>query len=530
MSTKYIFISGGVVSSLGKGLTAASLGRLLKDRGLKVVLQKFDPYLNVDPGMMSPLQHGEVFVTDDGAETDLDVGHYERFTDINLDKTSDITTGIIYKTILENQDKGVYGGSTVQVIPHVTNEIKDRVKKVGTQRDVDVIITEIGGTVGDIEGLPFIEAIRQFKFDVGRDNVLYIHVTLVPYLAKSGELKTKPTQHSVKELRSFGIQPDVIILRTEHNIDKETIEKIALFCDMEAKDVIENSDVDNLYELPKALEKQGLSEIVLDKLKLEKKPMNSKEWDSLLEKVKKVDKKVKLSIIAKYVDLKDSYLSLFEALTHSGIEYGTDYDFNIVDAETIDEKNYKKILKDSDGIIIPAGFGDRGLSGMIYASKFARESRIPFLGISMGMHAAVVDVAREAGLDVLPDDSIENAVDDIIYAPKEGTMKEDRRLGLYPSRIKSGTLLSEIYGEELIYERHRNRYEVNRVFEEKMKNADLIISSMTPDEKYIQAVEIKNHPFYLGIQFQPEFRSRPTKPHPIFNHFVEAMLKKDKES
>ena len=278
------------------------------------------------------------------------------------------------------------------------------------------------------------------------------------------------------------------------------------------------------------MEKQGLSEIVLDKLKLEKKPMNSKEWDSLLEKVKKVDKKVKLSIIAKYVDLKDSYLSLFEALTHSGIEYGTDYDFNIVDAETIDEKNYKKILKDSEGIIIPAGFGDRGLSGMIYASKFARENRIPFLGISMGMHAAVVDVARNAGLDVLPDDSIENAVDDIIYAPKEGTMKEDRRLGLYPSRIKSGTLLSEIYGEELIYERHRNRYEVNRMFEEKMKDADLIISSMTPDEKYIQAVEIKNHPFYLGIQFQPEFRSRPTKPHPIFNHFVEAMLKKDKES
>ncbi|MGO4988522.1 CTP synthase [Gallicola sp. Sow4_E12] len=530
MSTKYIFITGGVVSSLGKGLTAASLGRLLKDRGLKVVLQKFDPYLNVDPGMMSPLQHGEVFVTDDGAETDLDVGHYERFTDINLDKSADITTGIIYKTILENQDKGVYGGSTVQVIPHVTNEIKDRVKKIGTQRDVDVIITEIGGTVGDIEGLPFIEAIRQFKYDVGRDNVLYIHVTLVPYLTTSGELKTKPTQHSVKDLRSFGIQPDIIILRTEHSIDEETIDKIALFCDMEPKDVIENSDVEHLYELPKVLEKQGLSELVMEKLKLEKRPLNSKEWDSLLEKVKKVDKKVKLAVIAKYVDLKDSYLSLFEALTHSGIEYGTDFDINIVDAEKLDSKNYKSMLKDSDGIIIPAGFGDRGLVGMVLASKFARENKIPFLGISMGMHAAVVDVARDAGLKVLPDDSIENSIDDIIYAPKESSVKDERRLGLYPSRIKSGSLLSDIYGEELVYERHRNRYEVNRMFEEKMENADLIISAMTPDEKYIQAVEIKDHPFYLGIQFQPEFRSRPTKPHPIFNNFVKAMLKKKKDS
>ncbi len=529
MSTKYIFITGGVVSSLGKGLTAASLGRLLKDRGLKVVLQKFDPYLNVDPGKMSPLQHGEVFVTDDGAETDLDVGHYERFTDINLNKTADITTGIIYKTILENQEKDVYGGSTVQVIPHVTNEIKDRVKKISTQRDVDVIITEIGGTVGDIEGLPFIEAIRQFKFDVGRDNVLYIHVTLVPYLSTSGELKTKPTQHSVKDLRSFGIQPDIIILRTEHTIDRETIDKIALFCDMEPKDVIENSDVDNLYQLPKVLESQGLSGLVLDKLKLEKKPLNSKEWDLLLEKVKKVDKKIKLTVIAKYVDLKDSYLSLFEALTHSGLEYGTDFEYNIVDAEKIDEKNYKKILKDSEGIVIPAGFGDRGLIGMILASRYARENKIPFLGISMGMHAAVVDVARASGLNVLPDDSIDNAVDDIIYGPKESSAQDERRLGLYPSRIKNGTLLSNIYGEELVYERHRNRYEVNRMFEEKMEDADLIISAMTPDEKYIQAVEIKNHPFYLGIQFQPEFRSRPTKPHPIFNHFVKAMLKKERE-
>lgn len=527
MSTKYIFITGGVVSSLGKGLTAASLGRLLKDRGLKVVLQKFDPYLNVDPGMMSPLQHGEVFVTDDGAETDLDVGHYERFTDINLDKSSDVTTGIVYRTILKNQDEGVYGGSTVQVIPHVTNEIKDRVKKVGTLRDVDVIITEIGGTVGDIEGLPFLEAIRQFKFDVGRDNVLYIHVTLVPYLSTSGELKTKPTQHSVKDLRSLGIQPDIIILRTEHHIDEETIEKIALFCDMEKKDVIENMDVGNLYELPKELEKQGLSEIVLDKLKLEKKPLDSKEWDQLLEKVKKVNKKVKLAIIAKYVDLKDSYLSLFEALTHSGIEHGTDFDFNVLDAEQINESNYKKLLKDNDGIIIPAGFGDRGLNGMILASKFARENKIPFLGISMGMHAAVIDVARSSGLKVIPDDSIDNAVDDIIYAPREGLMKEDRRLGLYPCRIKRGTLLSDIYGEELIYERHRNRYEVNRAFEEKMEKANLTISSMTPDEKYVQTVEIKNHPFYLGIQFQPEFRSRPTKPHPIFNYFVKSMLKEE---
>ena len=525
MNPKYIFITGGVVSSLGKGLTAASLGRLLKDRGLKVVLQKFDPYLNIDPGSMSPLQHGEVFITDDGAETDLDVGHYERFTDINLDKTSDVTTGIVYKQIFQNQDEGVYEGSTVQVIPHVTNEIKARVKKVGTVRDVDVIITEIGGTVGDIEGLPFIEAIRQFKFDVGRDNVLYIHVTLVPYLSQSGELKTKPTQHSVKDLRSFGIQPDIIILRTEHHIAKETIDKIALFCDMETKEVIENLDVKNLYELPRELEKQGLSELVLDKLKLKKQPMNSKEWDSLLDKVSKIDKEIKIAIIAKYVDLIDSYLSLFEALKHSGIEYGTDIDFKILDAEKINTENYKQTLEGYDGILIPAGFGDRGLEGMLLSSQYARENKIPFIGISMGMHAGIIDVMRNAGLDVLPDNSIENAENDIIYAPREGRMKEDRRLGLFPARIKEDTLMSKIYGEELIYERHRNRYEVNRAFEERMEKANLKVSSMTPDEKYIQSVEIEDHPFYLGIQFQPEFRSRPTKPHPIFNYFVKMILK-----
>jgi len=525
VETKYIFVTGGVVSSLGKGLTAASLGRLLKARGLKVMLQKFDPYINVDPGKMSPLQHGEVFVTDDGAETDLDIGHYERFVDINLDKNSDITTGIVYSSILDKERDGVYGGGTVQVIPHITNEIKERMKRVTELRDVDVVITEIGGTVGDIESLPFLEAIRQFKFDVGRDNVLYIHVTLLPYLSKSGELKTKPTQHSVKELRGIGIQPDVLILRTEHPVDRETMNKIALFCDMDTEDVIENLDVDSIYELPLALEEQGLSKRVVEKLKLKTDEFDNSEWIELVRKVKSLEDSVKVALVAKYVDLKDSYISLFEAIDHGGFFNGVNVEVKLLDAEKINESNYMEQFSDVDGIIIPAGFGDRGLEGMILASKYSRENNIPFLGISMGMHAGVIDIARnKCGIDAIKDNSIDNAeISDIIHDPRKNESKDTRRLGLEPIKLIDNGKMVSIYEDKLIYERHRNQFEVNPQFTEKLcKDGGLVVEGTTADGKYIEIVSIEDHPWYVGVQFHPEFKSRPTKSHPLFKDFIKV--------
>ncbi|MDO5717770.1 MAG: CTP synthase [Tissierellia bacterium] len=530
MNTKYIFVTGGVVSSLGKGITAASLGRLLKNRGLKVLLQKFDPYLNVDPGNMSPLQHGEVFVTDDGAETDLDIGHYERFVDVRLNRHSDITTGMVYRSVLNKERDGFFEGGTVQVIPHITNEIKDRVRKVASEQEVDIVITEIGGTVGDIEGLPFLEAIRQIKKDLGRENVMYIHVTLLPYLTKSEELKTKPTQHSVKELRSIGIQPDLLIIRTEHEIDEASKEKIALFCDLEPEEVIENNDADSIYEIPLMLEKQGLSDLVVNHLGIDAPPVELAEWKKLVERIKQINDEVKISMVVKYIDLKDAYISLVEALKHSGIANDVNIDFNWIDAEMIEEDNYEEILDGSDAVLIPAGFGDRGLKGMILASKYSREKGLPFLGISMGMHAAILDIMRnKAGMEITSEKCISSGYDDVIHAPREDNEKDDRRLGLMPCKTMDGSKAREIYGNELIYERHRNKYEFNLKYLDKLVENGAIASGFTPDEKYLQIFELKDHDWFMGVQFHPEFVSRPDKPHPLITDFV-LKAKKFKEN
>lgn len=526
-NTKYIFVTGGVVSSLGKGIASASLGRLLKNRGLKVMLQKFDPYLNVDPGTMSPLQHGEVFVTDDGAETDLDVGHYERFVDVNLNKNSDITTGMIYSSILRKEREGVFGGTTVQVIPHITNEIKDRIKRVASENSVDVVITEIGGTVGDIEGLPFLEAIRQIKYDVGKDNVMYIHLTLIPFLSKSGEIKTKPTQHSVKELRSIGIQPDILIIRTEHPIDQASRDKIALFCDLEPEEVIENIDADSIYEIPLMLEAQGLSDLVVKELKLDCPPADLSEWKELNQRLQSIDQEIHVDLIGKYIELKDAYISLLESLKHSGIANNVNVNVRFIDAEKLTRENVATMLKDSNGILIPAGFGDRGLEGMTIASEYARAQKLPFLGISMGMHAALIDIARnELQMTTAKNNQLANNEDDVIHAPRMDGEHEDRRLGLYPCKIEEGTIAREVYDKELVYERHRNRHEFNNRYKEQFKSANVIFSAATPDEKYAEIIELKDHPFFVGVQFHPEFLSRPTKPHPLITRFVQASMEK----
>lgn len=524
METKYIFVTGGVVSSLGKGITAASLGRLLKNRGLKVMLQKFDPYLNVDPGNMSPLQHGEVFVTDDGAETDLDIGHYERFVDVRLNKHSDITSGMVYRAVLNKERDSYFDGGTVQVIPHITNEIKERVKRVASEQDVDVVITEIGGTVGDIEGLPFLEAIRQIKKDIGRENVMYIHVTLLPYLSKSGEIKTKPTQHSVKELRGIGIQPDLLIIRTELAVDEPSREKIALFCDLEPEEVIENRDADSIYEIPLMLEEQGLSDLVVEHLQIECDPVDLSEWTTLVERIKSITDEVRIALVVKYIDLKDAYLSLVEALNHSGVLNGVNIDFKWIDAETIDEDNVQEKFHGMQGIIVPAGFGDRGLAGMVLASKYAREQNIPFLGISMGMHAGIIDIMRNvSSYPAAADNSLSSTEDDVIYAPRQEPDKDDRRLGLVPTKLGENTRARSIYGSELIYERHRNKYEINLKYLEQMEEAGITFSGYTPDGKYAEIFELKDHRWYIGVQFHPEFLSRPNRPHPLFNDFIQAV-------
>lgn len=528
METKYIFITGGVVSSLGKGITAASLGRLLKDRGLKVTLQKLDPYLNVDPGNMSPLQHGEVFVTDDGTETDLDIGHYERFVDVNLNKHCDTTSGMVYSSVLKKEREDYYEGNTVQVIPHVTNEIKERILKYAEEQDVDVVISEIGGTVGDIEGQPFLEAIRQLKIELGRKNVLYIHVTLLPYLSQSEELKTKPTQHSVKELRSIGIQPDLLIVRTERKMTREIRDKIALFCDLEPDQVIENSNADSIYEIPLMLEDQDLSQQVVDMLNIDgADDLENEEWKNLVSTIKSLGKEVEIYMIAKYIDLKDAYISLVEALNHSGFETGVNIKLKWIDAETISKDNYRDVLKDANGIIIPAGFGDRGLEGMTLASKYARENDIPFLGISMGMHAAIIDLMRnEIGLDAAPDYILTSHDKDVIYAPREERRKDDKRLGLEPCQLREASQLRDIYDREIIYERHRNKYEFNFKFIEELEKAGASPSGLSPDKKYLEAFELNDHPWFIGVQYHPEFISRPTNPHPLITNFVRALIEK----
>ncbi|MFD1416393.1 CTP synthase [Oceanobacillus jeddahense] len=529
--TKYIFVTGGVVSSLGKGITAASLGRLLKNRGLKVTIQKFDPYINVDPGTMSPYQHGEVFVTEDGAETDLDLGHYERFIDINLNKYSNITTGKVYSSVIRKERHGDYLGGTVQVIPHITNEIKDQVFRAGEATGADVVITEIGGTVGDIESLPFLEAIRQIKSDVGRDSVMYIHCTLVPYIKAAGEVKTKPTQHSVKELRSLGIQPDVIVLRTEMAITKEMKEKIALFCDINEKSVIEMMDADTLYQVPIALQEQNMDQIVCNHFGLDCEDADMADWKELINRVRNLSKKVEIGLVGKYVELPDAYLSVVESLKHAGYDFDANVNVHWINSEALSESEIEAELSKVDGVIVPGGFGDRGIDGKIHAIRYARENNIPFFGICLGMQLATVEFARNVvGLEGAHSAEINPGtpypIIDLLPEQKDiedlgGTL----RLGLYPCHLTAGTKTKEAYdGADVVEERHRHRYEFNNVYREQMADNGLIFSGTSPDGRLVETIEIKDHPWFIACQFHPEFTSRPTRSQGLFKGFIGAAV------
>ncbi len=537
--SKYIFVTGGVVSSLGKGITAASLGRLLKNRGYKVTIQKFDPYINIDPGTMSPYQHGEVFVTDDGAETDLDLGHYERFIDMNLSKASNVTTGKIYQAVINKERKGEYLGSTIQVIPHITNEIKNRVLRVGREDNADIVITEIGGTVGDIESQPFLEAIRQVKKDVpNKNDVLYVHVTLIPYIAAAGELKTKPTQHSVKELRGLGIQPDIIVCRTEHEISEDMKKKIALFCDVDPEAVISNMTCRTIYEVPLLLQEEGLDRIALEKLGLEDRPCDMTEWKTMVDQIMNAKKTAEVALVGKYVELHDAYLSVAEALSHAGFAFGTKVNIRWVNSEELEDhpETLEEELAGVSGIVVPGGFGVRGTEGKIATIRYAREHKIPFLGLCLGMQCAVIEFARDVCgmeganssefapegkypvIDLMPDQ--EDVTD------KGGTM----RLGIYPCKLVAGSLARKLYdGEEIVYERHRHRYEVNNAFRQDMADKGLIISGTSPDGRLVEMVELSDHPFFIATQAHPEFKSRPTRPHPLFRGFMEAVIKNGEE-
>lgn len=524
--TKYIFITGGVVSSLGKGITAASLGRLLKSRGLTVTIQKFDPYINVDPGTMSPYQHGEVFVTDDGAETDLDLGHYERFIDINLSKSSNVTTGKIYWSVIGKERQGEYKGETIQVIPHITNEIKSRIKRAGAEIGADVVITEIGGTVGDIESLPFLEAIRQLRSDIGRESILYIHVTLIPWLEKTGELKTKPTQHSVKELRSIGIQPDIIVCRTQLSLTEELKAKIALFCDIDRDAVIENTDVENIYEVPLLLEDQGLAELVRDKLDLDLGQPDLMEWRQLVEKIRGLKKTIKIALVGKYTSLHDAYLSVVEGLDHGGIANDVKVDIQWVDSETIEREGSAR-LAEAAGIVIPGGFGNRGSEGMIEACRYARTNSIPLLGIALGFQCQVVEFARNvAGLAGAGSEEFGQFLHQVVVASPERGEEGKMRLGLSPCKITAGSRLHAIYGQELIEERHRHRYCLNNSYRQKLAAGGLVYAGVSPQADIVEAIELPDHPWYIGAQFHPEFKSRPNRPHPLFASFIAAAIEK----
>ena len=538
MPVKYVFVTGGVVSGLGKGITAASLGRLLKARGYKVTMQKFDPYINIDPGTMSPYQHGEVFVTDDGAETDLDLGHYERFIDINLSKNSNTTTGKIYQSVINKERRGDYLGGTVQVIPHITNEIKERVFRVGQQDNADFVITEIGGTVGDIESLPFLEAIRQVKKDVGKNDVLYIHVTLVPYISAAGELKTKPTQHSVKELRSIGISPDIIVCRSEKPISKEMREKMAMFCDVDPDAVIQNLTARSIYEVPMLMEEQGLDTIVLRKLEMEDKPKDMQGWHDMVARIlKKYDKKVTIAVVGKYVALQDAYISITESLRHAAVANEAELDIHWVNAEEIeaDDTDMDKIMAGVDGILVPGGFGNRGIEGKIKAIQYAREHKIPFFGICLGMQCAVIEFARHVcGMaDANSSEFNPNSTHPVIDLMPEQLDVEDlggtMRLGLYPCKVYPDTLTSKAYNAELIYERHRHRYEVNNDYREVLEENGMSLCGLSPDSRIVEMVEIPSHPWFIATQAHPELKSRPNRPHPLFKGFVEAALENQKE-
>ncbi|OEH85416.1 CTP synthase [Desulfuribacillus stibiiarsenatis] len=534
--TKYIFVTGGVVSSLGKGITAASLGRLLKNRGLRVIIQKFDPYINVDPGTMSPYQHGEVFVTDDGAETDLDLGHYERFIDVNLSKFNNVTSGKVYWSVITKERKGDYLGGTVQVIPHITNEIKERIFMAAKETNPDVVITEIGGTVGDIESLPFLEAIRQIKSNIGRENVMYIHVTLLPFLQKAGEIKTKPTQHSVKELRSIGIQPTVIVTRTEQKISDELKAKLAQFCDIDQKAVIQACDAETLYEVPLNLQEEGLDEYVVQYLGLKcEKKADMQEWKQLVDRVKNLQKTVRIAIVGKYVALHDAYLSVAEALNHAGIHHDYKVEIEWVHSEDVTKETVATYLKGVDGILVPGGFGDRGVEGKVTTIQYARENNIPFFGICLGMQVAVIEFARHV-LNMKDahstefDPESEYPVIDLLPEQKDvedkgGTM----RLGLYPCKIIEDTKAFAAYQDELVYERHRHRYEFNNRFREDLEAKGMVFSGTSPSGRLVEIVEITDHPWFVASQFHPEFTSRPNRPQPLFRDFVQAsIMKKEK--
>jgi len=523
---KYVFVTGGVVSSLGKGLAAASIGRLLEDHGYKVVLQKFDPYINVDPGTMSPYQHGEVYVTDDGAETDLDLGHYERFTSMVATRNSNWTTGKIYLSVIQKERRGDYLGRTVQVIPHITNEIKDAIRLAG--RDVDVVLVEIGGTVGDIESMPFLEAIRQFRLDVGRENTLYIHLTLVPYIGTAGELKTKPTQHSVRDLRSIGIQPDVLLCRTDRQLDTDIKRKIALFCDVAEEAVITARDVDTIYEVPLVLKAEGLDQIILKQLGLPLTQANTEAWEELVDRIKHPTDELTIHVVGKYTGYEDSYKSLNEAVYHGGFPHRLKVRLNWVEAEALERDSGASLLDGSHGILVPGGFGSRGTRGMMKASEYAREQGIPFFGICYGFQWATVEFARHVcGLDGADSTEVdENAPHKVIYKLRDllgvddlgGTM----RLGRYACELAPGSLAERIYGASLIHERHRHRFEFNCLYEPTLLEKGLRISGRSPDGKFAEIAELPSHPWFLAVQFHPEFQSKPLRPHPLFASFVEA--------
>ncbi len=530
--TKYIFITGGVVSSLGKGITAASLGRLLKSRGCKVSMQKFDPYINVDPGTMNPYQHGEVFVTEDGAETDLDLGHYERFLDQNLTRTSNVTAGLVYHSVIKKERRGDFLGGTIQVIPHITNEIKELIQRISVVENTDVVITEIGGTVGDIESLPFLEAIRQLKSDIGRENVLYIHVTLVPYLRAAGELKTKPTQHSVKELRSIGIQPDLIICRTERPLSKDLKDKIALFCDIEKNGVIEAVDADSIYEVPLMLEAQGFAENVIERLGLSCGQPELGEWEELVDICRHPRQEVRVAVVGKYIELRDAYKSINEAICHGGIAHQAAVKIDWVDAELLEAGDAGAILGGVQGILVPGGFGYRGIAGKVKAIGYARLQRVPFFGICLGMQCAVIEFARnvchlEGANSTEFDIETHYPVIDLLPEQRDvldmgGTM----RLGHYPCVLQPGSWARSSYGVDLVEERHRHRYEFNNSFRQLMQERGLQITGTSPDGRLVEIVELPDHPWFLACQFHPEFKSRPNRPHPLFKAFIGAALSK----
>lgn len=532
MPVKYVFVTGGVVSGLGKGITAASLGRLLKARGYKVTMQKFDPYINIDPGTMNPIQHGEVFVTDDGAETDLDLGHYERFIDESLTKNSNVTTGKIYWSVLSKERRGDFGGGTVQVIPHITNEIKSRFHRNFTTTDTEIAIIEVGGTVGDIESQPFLESIRQFQHEIGRENAILIHVTLIPYLRSSGEMKTKPTQASVKELQGMGIQPDIIVCRSEHPLDSNLKDKIALFCNVPNNHVLQNLDVDVLYEAPLAMEAEHLAEVACECLNLDCPVPDLKEWTDMVKKAKNPSKDVNIALVGKYISLHDAYISVVESLKHAGIANDATVHIKWVDSETVTKENVSEIFSDVTGILVPGGFGNRGIDGKIYAIQYARENNIPFLGLCLGMQLSIVEFARNV-VGFNDSHSVEldpNTTHPVIHLMPDQDGVEDiggtLRLGSYPCVLDKASKAFEVYGAEVIHERHRHRYEVNNDYRTALTDNGMVLSGISPDGRIVEMVELKEHPWFVATQAHPEFKSRPNRPHPLFKGFVNAALNK----